>query len=66
MALCQKSQRIPSQMALTLSGDTKSQWFIAKQYFDDWLVSIKQQDHSSSRTEKKIKSQQTHEGFFNY
>ena len=27
---------------------------LAKQYFDDWLVSIKQQDRSFSRTEKKI------------
>ena len=26
---------------------------LAKQYFDDWLVSIKQQDHSFSRTERK-------------
>ena len=27
---------------------------LAKQYFDDWLVSIKQQDYSFSRTEKKF------------
>ena len=27
---------------------------LAKQYFDDWLVFIKQQDFSFSRTEKKI------------
>ena len=44
-------------MALTLSDDTNSQWFrnvfVAKQYFDDWLASIKQQDCSFSGTEKK-------------
>ena len=39
---------------------------LAKQYFDDWLVYIKQQDRSFSRAEKKVKSQQTHERFFNY
>ena len=26
---------------------------LVKQYFDDWLVSIKQQDRTFSRTEKK-------------
>ena len=41
---------------------------LAKQYFDDSLVSIKQQDRSFSRTEKKkkFKPQQTHEELFNY
>ena len=29
------------------------EFFLAEQYFDDWRVSIKQQDHSFSRTEKK-------------
>ena len=29
---------------------------LAKQYFDDWLVSIKQQDRSFYRTEKNLKS----------
>ena len=40
--------------------------FLAKQYFDCCLVSIKQKDFSFSRTEKKFKSQQTHEGIFSY
>ena len=40
--------------------------FLAKQCFDDWLVPIKQQDCSFSRTERKMKSQQTHEGLLNY
>ena len=39
---------------------------LAKQYFDDWLVSIKQQDRSFSRTEKNFKSQHTRKGLFNY
>ena len=39
---------------------------LAKQYFYDLLVSIKQQDRSFGRTEKKFKSQQTREGLFNY
>ena len=40
---------------------------LAKHYFDDWLVSIKQQDHSFSRTERKtFRSQHTREGIFNY
>ena len=39
---------------------------LAKQYFDDSLVSIKQHDCSFSRTENKIIAQQTHEGLFNY
>ena len=38
---------------------------LAKQYFDDWLASIKQQNHSFSKKEKKFKSQQTHEGLSN-
>ena len=38
---------------------------LAKQYFDDRLVSIKQQDRSFSCTEKQFKLQQTHEGLFN-
>ena len=29
---------------------------LAKQYFDDWLVSIKQQDCCFSRSERKIKN----------
>ena len=54
-----------------VSDDRTSQWFIkmslAKQYFDDWPVSIKQQDGSFCRTEKnKFKSQITYEGLFNY
>ena len=39
---------------------------LAKQYFDDLIFSIKQQDRSFSRTEKKFKSQQTREGLFDY
>ena len=39
---------------------------LAKQYFDDWIVSIKQQDRSFSRTEKKFKSQERREGLFEY
>ena len=36
---------------------------IAKQYFDDWLVSTKQQDRNAVFLEQKnkFKSQQTHE-----
>ena len=37
---------------------------LAKQYFDDSLVSIKQQDPSFSRTEKKFKSQHIREGLW--
>ena len=40
--------------------------FVAKQYFDDGVASIKQQDRSFPSTEKKIKSQHTREGVFNY
>ena len=39
---------------------------LAKQYFEDRLVSIKQQGRSFSGTEKKFKSQDTREGLFNY
>ena len=39
---------------------------LAKQCFDDWLVSIKQQDHSFSRTEKNPNHRKTHEGLFSY
>ena len=45
--------------------DNGSEMSLAKQYFDDLLVSIKQQDCSFSTTKKKkIKSQHTREGFF--
>ena len=39
---------------------------LAKQYFDDWLAPIRQRDCTFSRIEKKINSQQTHEGVVNY
>ena len=39
---------------------------LAKQYFANWLVSIKQQDCSFSRTEKNPKSQQIREGLYDY
>ena len=39
---------------------------LAKQYFANWLVSIKQQDCSFSRTEKNPKSQQRREGLYDY
>ena len=29
---------------------------LAEQYFDDWLVAIKQQNHSFSKTDKKFKT----------
>ena len=60
-------------MTLTLTvwvmvqKDNGLEMSLAKQYFDDWLVSMKQQDHSFSKTEKKkFKSQHTREGLFNY
>ena len=34
--------------------------FLAKQYFDDWLVSIKQQDRTFPRTEKQNLNQSKH------
>ena len=47
----------------SLSNSINREWFrnvenglemsLAKQYFDSWLVSIKQQDRSFSRTGKK-------------
>ena len=33
---------------------------LAKQYFDDWLVSIKQQDRNFSRTEKRDSNHSMH------
>ena len=33
--------------------DSDLEMSLAKQYFDDWLVSVKHQDHGFSRTEKK-------------
>ena len=39
---------------------------IFKQYFDDLLVSAKQQDGNFSKTEKKIISQQTCKGPYIY
>ena len=42
---------------------------LAKQYFDDWLVSFKQQGCSfflEQQQQQKIKSQITHEGLFDY
>ena len=64
---------MPLLMRLTLTVwvmvqiDNGLEMSLAKQYFDDWLVSIKQQDHSFSGTEKKkFKSQHTLEGLFNY
>lgn len=38
---------------------------LAKQYFVDWLASIKQKDHSFCRTEENFKPQITHVGLFN-
>ena len=38
---------------------------LAKQYFDDWLVSSKK-DRSFTRTEKKFEPQLTREGLSNY
>ena len=47
--------------------DSDLEMSLAKQYFDDWLVSVKHQDHGFSRTEKKkFNLQHTHEGLFNY
>ena len=44
-------------MTLNLSDDTVNalEMSSAKQCFDDWLASIKQQDHRVSRTERKVK-----------
>ena len=58
VTFCHKFQRIPSLMALRLSDDTNSHWFLIgmslpKQYFDDWLVSVKQQDCIFSTTKKQ-------------
>ena len=39
---------------------------LVQSYFDGWLGSIKQQGNSFSRAEKKLKSQETQVGFFNY
>ena len=36
---------------------------LIKQYFDDWLVSIKQQEHSFSRTEKNLNLSEHMKGF---
>ena len=47
-------------MTLTLTvwvmvqKDNGLEMSLAKQYFDDWLVSMKQQDHSFSKAVKKI------------
>ena len=40
--------------------------FLAKQYFDDWLVSIKQQDRSFPRTEKQNLNQSKHINCFTF
>ena len=55
-------------MTLTLNDDINSQWFriemsSAKQYFDDWLISIKQQDCSFSITEERSNHSKHMKGF---
>ena len=42
------------------------QMSLAKQNFDHWLISIKQQDCFFLEQQKKIKTQQTDEGLLNY
>ena len=61
-------------LAYTITNDTYFEWIqlvndiglemsLAKQYFDDWLVSITQQDHSFSRAEKNSNQSKYMKGF---
>ena len=57
-------QHIPSLMQFTLTDNSKFSWLwnFFKQYFEDWFVSIKQEDGNFSKTEwnKIFISQETH------